>query len=285
MRSVFVTGTDTGVGKTVVAGALARAAAMAGCRTAVYKPFMAGGSDDTAALEAALAGVQGPAGGGGGEGRAGWVVRAEYKFDTPASPYTAARLEGKAVDTGAVLDRFAQLRQEYEAVIVEGIGGAMTPIRRDYFVADLARDMAVPSIIVAANGFDSGGHSAMAASHCERLGAHVAGFVVNRIHEYGYAGGALRNEITDITGLPVLATVRRRARGMRGKGGPAAPGDAGRMQSARAAVEACEHGDVDGAARIIFGPGNGGGQAAATWRRQRRMRMKERRRMKKRRRA
>ena len=283
MRSVFVTGTDTGVGKTVVAGALARAAAMAGCRTAVYKPFMAGGSDDTAALGAALAGVQGPAG-DGREGRAGWEVRSEYKFDTPASPYTAARLEGKAVDAGAVLDRFAQLRQEYEAVVVEGIGGAMTPIRRDYFVADLARDMAVPSIIVASNGFDSGGHAAMAASHCERLGAHVAGFVVNRIHEYGYPRGALCSEITDVTGLPVLATVRRRARGMRREGGTAAPDDAGWMQSASAAVEACEHGDVDGAARIIFGPGLGGGKAAAAWRKQRRMRMKMRRRMKKQRR-
>ncbi len=280
MRSVFVTGTDTGVGKTVVAGALARTAARAGCRTGVFKPFAAGGSDDAAVLESALADA---AGGGGGAGGGG-AARRGYAFATPASPYTAARIEGKSVDVGSVLGEFARMLREYEVVVVEGIGGAMAPILRDYFVADLARDMAVPSIIVTGNGFDATGHSAMAASHCRRRGAHVAGFVVNRTERDGHPVSLLREEIADVTGLPVLASVRnRRRRGGAGRGAAgAAPGGAGGQaggeagRSLYAAIGASRGGDVDGAARVIFGPGTGG-PAAARWRRQGRRRQERRR--------
>ena len=272
MRSVFVTGTDTGVGKTVVAGALARTAARAGCRTGVFKPFAGGGSDDAAVLESALADAAGGGGAGGGAARRG------YAFATPASPYTAARIEGKSVDVGSVLGEFARMLREYEVVVVEGTGGAMAPILRDYFVADLARDMAVPSIIVTGNGFDAAGHSAMAASHCRRRGAYVAGFVVNRTERDGHPVSLLREEIADVTGLPVLASVRNRRRG----GAGAAPGGAGGQaggeagRSLYAAIGASRGGDVDGAARVIFGPGTGG-PAAAKWRRQGRRRQERRR--------
>ena len=287
MRSVFVAGTDTGVGKTVVAGALARTAARAGCRTGVFKPFAAGGTGDVAALGAALA----DAGAAGEAGRGSPApARCSYAFAAPASPYAAARLEGMDIDIGAVLDRLAQMRREFEAVVVEGIGGAMAPIRKDYFVADLIRDMAVPAIIVTANRFDAPGHSAMAASCCRRRGAHVAGFVVNRIEEYGYEGAALRREIRNVTGLPVLASVKRSAGGggrrVRKVDIPApdsggAPPRLGRgaRRSARAAIDASKRGDVDGAARVMFGPGDGGAwEAASRWRLQSERRGRKRRR-------
>ena len=213
MRSVFVAGTDTGVGKTVVAGALARTAAVAGCRTGILKPFVSGGMDDLAVLGSALADAPARGGGGGAREQGAAAAQHVYAFDEPASPYTAARTEGKAIDIGRVLDKFAQMRREYEAVVVEGIGGAMTPILDGYFAADLARDMGVSSVIVTSNGFDAGGLSAMAASLCRQRGAHVSGFVVNRIEKYGYRAGVLRDEIAATTGLPVLATIRRPAAG------------------------------------------------------------------------
>ena len=268
MRPVFVTGTDTGVGKTVVAGALARTAASAGCATGVFKPFMAGGADDVSVLESALASAPAREGAGGGLGEGAASVRRGYAFGAPASPYTAARLEGIDIDVGSVLERFAQMLREYEAVVVEGIGGAMTPILRDYFVADLARDMCTPCIIVVPNRFDAAGHSAMAAHQCLRRGARVAGFVVNRVDSDGYMAASLREEIAEITGLPVLASVMNRARG----------GGGGAEQGARAAIGASRAGDVDGAASVMFGPGRGG-RAAAQWRRQSRKRREMRRRM------
>ena len=261
-RSVFVAGTDTGVGKTVVAGALARTAARAGCRTGVFKPFSAGGEDDVAALGAALADAQGGMGG----------ARTKYAFGAPASPYTAARLEGADIDVGSVLEEFRRMLHEYEAVVVEGTGGAMTPILRDYFVADLARDMGVPTIIVTGNGFDAAGHSAMAAFHCRGRGAHVAGFVVNRTEADGHPMHLLRKEVSDVTGLPVLASVENMRRGAAGAGGGAAAAAA-----ARAAIGASRRGYVDGAARVMFGK-EWGGAAAARWRRQARRRREMRRR-------
>ena len=287
-----MSGTDTGVGKTVVAGALARTAAAAGCRTAVYKPFMAGGTGDIAVLAAAAAAAAPAAGSaapGNDGGRAAGPVAAhyEYAFRTPASPYTAARLEGMSIDIGAVLDRLAQLRRDYEVVVVEGIGGAMTPLLRDYFVADLARDMVAPVAIVTSNGFDAAGHSAMAESSCRRRGAHVAGFVINCISEYGYVPAALRGEIGAVAEAPVLATVKRQKAGAPKGGGYDIAGalralgvdvqaGAGDIEpGAYAAIRAFEGGYVDGAARIIFGGGGGGG-AAARWREQRRKRRMQR---------
>ena len=285
MRSVFVAGTDTGVGKTVVAGALARTAAMAGCTTTVFKPFMTGSVDDIAA-----AGAAGTAGMPGKDGAhaAGRVASCyRYAFRTPASPYTAARLEGKTIDIGAVLDRLAQLRRDYEVVVVEGVGGVMTPLLRDYFVADLARDMVAPVVIVTANGFDAVGHSVMAESNCRRRGAHVAGFVTNRIRKYGYSLAALRHEINAVAEAPVLASVSRQPRDEGGDGGVDFVGMAmapdldmqfdakNAARSAYAAICASEDGYVDGAARVIFGAARSG--PAARWRQQRRQRRGRRR--------
>lgn len=285
MRSVFIAGTDTGVGKTVVAGALARTAAMAGCAATVFKPFITGSVDDIAAAGAAgTAGIPGKDG-AHAAGRVASYYR--YAFRTPASPYTAARLEGKTIDIEAVLDRLAQLRRDYEVVVVEGVGGVMTPLLRDYFVADLARDMVAPVVIVTANGFDAVGHSVMAESNCRRRGAHVAGFVTNRIKKYGYSLAALRHEINAVAEAPVLASVSKQPSGEEGDGGGvdfvgmAMAPNAGMQfdaknaaRSAYAAICASEDGYVDGAARVIFGAARGG--PAARWRRQRRQRRKRR---------
>lgn len=280
MRSVFVAGTDTGVGKTVVAGALARTAALAGCSAIVFKPFMTGGVDDIVA--AGAAGTTGMADKGDGHAAGRVASYYKYAFRTPASPYTAARLEGKTIDIGAVLDRLAQLRRDYEVVVVEGVGGVMTPLLRDYFVADLARDMVAPVVIVTANGFDAVGHSVMAESNCRRRGAHVAGFVTNRIRKYGYSLAALRHEINSVAEAPVLASVSKQPSGGEGGGGVDIVGMAmapnAEMQfnaksaarSAYAAICASEGGYVDGAARVIFGTGRGG--PAERWLQQKRQR-------------
>lgn len=279
MRSVFVSGTDTGVGKTVVAAALARTAARAGCRTATYKPFMSGGAGDVAVMGAAAAGL-----GAGGDG--GIVASSfKYAFKTPASPYTAARLEGVDIDIGAVLERFERMQRDSEAVVVEGIGGAMTPILRDYFVADLARDMMLPVVIVTSNGLDSVGHSAMAAHHCRRRGAHVAGFVVNYTDEDGYGRRVMSKEIGAVAGGRILASVKRHSEGTmpggeeletkmvaQAEGIPGIGPEGDIAASIYAAAGASDGGEVDGAARIIFGPGRAGGRAGARWRRQARKR-------------
>ena len=164
----------------------------------------------------------------------------------------------------------------------------MTPLLRDYFVADLARDMVAPVVIVTANGFDAAGHSAMSESSCRRRGAHVAGFVINRIRGYGYAASALRNEISVVAKAPVLASVKRHSGGAWGGGGGDVGAAAQALQgvdarieakdgarSVHAAIRASEEGWVDGAARVIFGTGRVGGPAAR-WRRQRRQRLRQR---------
>lgn len=266
MRSLFVTGTDTGVGKTVVAAGLARAAAKDGRRVAVYKPFAAGGLGDVEAAAGASRDLAAPAPAGmPGAGTPPVTSAFEYAFDTPASPYTAARLEGKSVDVGAVLDRLSRLRRDHHAVIVEGIGGAMTPILADYFVADLIRDMALPAVIVTTNRIGALNHSVMAALACRQRGAYAAGFVISRTDRRGYGRGVLRGDIEAVAGLPVLAEVGRagaapgrpgagaRARGTRDGGAGAGGIRRAAIGAAAVAVAVEESGGLDGVVRVMRG--------------------------------
>ena len=264
VRSLFVTGTDTGVGKTIVAAGLARAAAKSGRTVAVYKPFAAGGLDDVAVATGAPHNTAGPPPAGMPGADALPVHGAfEYAFDLPASPYTAARLERKSIDVGVVLDRISELRRGYQTVIVEGIGGAMTPILAGYFVADLIRDMVMPAVIVTTNRIGALNHSVMTALACRQRGAHAGGFVINRTDDGGYKRGVLRSDIEAVAGLPVLAEVEK-ARWGDAPGAEAARkrrdvgigADAGRRAVARAVAAAAlveESGDLDGVVRAMRG--------------------------------
>lgn len=270
MRSLFITGTDTGVGKTVVGASLASALVSAGRRVAVFKPFASGGVDDMAAMFNAAAIKCGIAP-GKARRAADLPISGAYKyvFYTPATPHTAARLEGKAVNIGAVMDRLSRLRRTHEAVVVEGIGGAMTPIQADYFVADLARDMLMQTVIVVPNKIGAPNHSVMTSAMCRQRGAHVAGFVINCTDKRGYAPGLLREDIEALTGAPVLATLRKRGimdipeidltiRDTGGGSQRAVRSVRGVAKSMAVAIALAEDGEVDGVARIMHGQGRGG---------------------------
>lgn len=137
-----------------------------------------------------------------------------------------------------------------EAVIVEGYGGAMTPIRRDHLVADLARDMGVPTVIVTGNGFDAAGHSTMAVSHCAGRGGPCGG-IRGQPHLEGRAAGVAAAQGVRRHGAARARVGREQAaQGGLDTGRPRGP-------TARAAIGASKSGDVDGAAGVVFGAGEG----------------------------
>ena len=226
MGSLFVAGTESGVGKTVVVAALARIAAESGALPVVYKPFMTDDAEDLEVMVAAIRGAMKMV-----PGRATIApmhCEGEYQFNAPVSPYTG--MLGEGVDVGYVMDGLAKLRRGVrhlveetamsmgaegtlqdtprgEVVMVEGYGGAMTPIRSDYFMADLIKDLEIPAIIVTTNRIGALGLSAMAALSCRERGVRLAGFVVNGIDPDGYDPAVLGEDIRDVTGTPVLAVL------------------------------------------------------------------------------
>ena len=204
MGSLFVTGTDTGVGKTCVTAGLASALRGKGVDVGVMKPFASGAaaarqagfrSEDARILaDAAQAGDPES------------LVNPEF-FPVPASPYTACRALGVEPKTDLAVSRFRELSGIHQTVLVEGIGGIMTPIRRDYFVADLVREMGLPAVIVAGTRMGTVNHAVMTVRTCEGYGIPVCGMIISDLGTGGYGAGDLACELEDLLGVRVLGTV------------------------------------------------------------------------------
>jgi dethiobiotin synthetase len=137
--SLFITGTDTGVGKTHIAARLLRLLRASGIRCAGMKPICCGDRRDAEALLAA-----------GSDSVTIDEVNPVW-LKTPAAPIVGTLMEKVTIDIERILAAFGVLQERVEHVIVEGTGGWLVPIRSDYFVSDLAAAMKLPVLVVAQN--------------------------------------------------------------------------------------------------------------------------------------
>ena len=174
---LFITGTDTGVGKTYVTALIARTLAAAGRRVGVYKPAASGCrrgggqlvSDDAAALWEAA----------GRPGELDWVC--PQRFEAPLAPHLAAHAEGKRLDPELLRSGLDRWLPQSEIVLVEGAGGLMSPLGDEEYVADLARDFGFPLVIVSRNvlGTINATLQTLIAAAALGEGLPVAGLVLN----------------------------------------------------------------------------------------------------------
>lgn len=175
---LFVTGTDTDVGKTAVAAAIVRQLAAEGRRVGVYKPVASGvtaaASDARRLWEAA-----------GGPLSIEQVC--PQAFTTPLSPPRAARAEGRRVDEALLRTGVTVWRAASEIVIVEGAGGLFSPAGDRSLNVDLARDLALPVVIVDAARLGAIGRSLMAVAAARAAGLAVAAVVLSHTHPLGGA--------------------------------------------------------------------------------------------------
>jgi len=173
--SLFVTGTDTGVGKTMVTAALARYATRCGLRTAIMKPC------ETGVLEPGRPGADAEL--------LRWAacctdddrLIAPYRFPAPLSPAQAAEQDGTSIDPGVIVEACSELGREKDILLVEGAGGLMVPIRGGYLMADLVRQLRMPLLVVSRPALGTINHTLLTiyAAHCMEL--PVAGFFINRM--------------------------------------------------------------------------------------------------------
>lgn len=197
MSGLFVTGTDTGVGKTYVTCALATALRARGRRVSVMKPVetgVAGQPEDALRLRAA-AGDPAPL-----------DDVCPYRLRRPLAPGVAARLEGLAIDLARLEALVARRLREADVLLVEGAGGLLVPIASSVTWADLAARLRLPLLVVAANRLGAINHCALTARVAEQLGIRVLGFVLSHpspAADESAAGNA--EAIAMLTCLPVLA--------------------------------------------------------------------------------
>jgi dethiobiotin synthetase len=163
----FLTGTDTGVGKTHVAALLVKARRRRGIDCVGMKPICCGARRDAELLHAASDGAI-PL----NDVNPVWLR-------TPAAPYTAAMIENRSVNVALIKSTFANLRRVHDSIIVEGVGGWLVPITREYFVSDLAAEIGLPIVVVVANKLGALNHTLLTVEAIRARGLTCAGIVLN----------------------------------------------------------------------------------------------------------
>jgi dethiobiotin synthetase len=126
----------------------------------------------------------------------------------PASPYDATKLLGSSVDMTLIFERFKKLLSMHEMLLVEGIGGIMTPITKNFFVSDMIKEMGIETIIVTRATIGTLNHTIMTCKMCKEYGIKIRGLVINNFDEKGTP--AEKNAPTtlyEITNIPILGTV------------------------------------------------------------------------------
>jgi len=173
--ALFVTATDTEVGKTAVASALAVLLRQRGRDVGVMKP-VASGCDEAGDGLVSADGVC-LARAAGVDDAHGLVCPVRLRH--PLAPSVAAELEGRRIDLSAVWDAARALADRHDCLIVEGIGGIMVPITGDYLVADMAAEFGVPLLVVARAGLGTINHSLLTVEFARSRGLDVAAIVLN----------------------------------------------------------------------------------------------------------
>ncbi|MGL4550004.1 MAG: dethiobiotin synthase [Gemmataceae bacterium] len=166
MRGLFITGTDTGVGKTRVACAIARAWRAQGRDFRVLKPVATGDGEDTRALGAAagdpdLAGIT------------------PFHFAAPAAPPVAARIEGRELSLADLIQAVRRRAAGTGALLVEGVGGLLCPLTAAETVADLIAALGLPAVVVARRSLGTLNHTLLTLEVARARGLDVRGVIVS----------------------------------------------------------------------------------------------------------
>jgi dethiobiotin synthetase len=205
---LFITGTDTEVGKTYVATHIAKDLVAAGHRVGVYKPVASECVSDGRQLVSEDAVALWEA--------AGHPLTLEavcpQRFQAPLAPHLAARNEGRELDTELMRSGISVWADECDIVIVEGAGGLMSPISDDEYFADVAYDLGYPTIVVAPNtiGVINQSLSALITAACFRDGIPIAGVILNdaRMIDGDVSMETNREQISSRSVSPVLTRLR-----------------------------------------------------------------------------
>ena len=199
-KGIFITGTDTGVGKTVVTAAIAWCLKRSGKDVAVMKPVQTGTELDVLTDIEFVQSVIGEK----------YSIQdvCPYRFKKPLAPLVASRLENRTIDIDKIISAYRSLVSAYEVVIVEGAGGLLVPINSDYLMSDLAEDLGTHLIVVARPGLGTLNHTVLTVKAAQSRGLSVLGVVISDFpSDPGDAERTNPGLMSEMTGVPILGVL------------------------------------------------------------------------------
>ena len=204
VKSFFITGTGTGVGKTIVTAGIAGHFLSNGRNVSIMKPVQTGTGKSVSDLETVKAIVPGitplPK-----------LLASPYSFSLPASPLLAAKSENREINPNTILKAFndASSRPDIDVLLVEGAGGLLVPLTEEFLMIDLISQMNIPAILVSAAGLGTVNHTLLSIEAMKKRNLKIAGIVINKMP---VNPGAVEKDnvktIEQIGGVPVIAVIR-----------------------------------------------------------------------------
>lgn len=200
-NGIFITGTDTGVGKTIFSAALAKLLKDKGVNVGVMKPVTTGCNELEGRLVSADAELL--------AWSAGIQVSPEiapYLLKEPIAPSAAAEMEHTKIEFSRIVAAYHRLSEEHDFVIVEGAGGLMVPLAGGLLVADLVKLLALPLLVVARPGLGTVNHTILTCFVARELGLDIRGTVINNFPDYPDSAESTAPHLIDsLSGVPLLA--------------------------------------------------------------------------------
>ncbi len=204
-KGIFITGTDTGVGKTIVTAILVRALKLKGYDVGVMKPIETGGfreghtilTRDCLFLKEIA------------EVEESIRVITPYPLENPLAPSVAASIEGIVIEVDRIIEAFNVLSARHDIVVVEGVGGLLVPVYKRYLLINLISDLGLPIIVVVRPTLGTINHSLLTINYAKKDGLSVLGFVINysQPYEQGIAEKTSPAVIEEMSNVPLLGTI------------------------------------------------------------------------------
>ena len=201
MKSLFITGTDTDVGKTYITAGLAITLRKMSIDVGVMKPFAAGvaqkkgfKSEDVEILSNAAQ-----------INDSETLVNPQF-FQISASPYTAWKKLKIKPKIPLILSSFKKLSKKHDMMLVEGMGGTLTPILKNYYITNLIKDMKIPTVIVTRSKVGTVNHTLMTVMMCQKYKIPIKGIIINNFDK-GYPINQLKKDLENLTGIKVLGSI------------------------------------------------------------------------------
>jgi dethiobiotin synthetase len=201
LKSLFITGTDTDVGKTYITAGLAITLRKMSIDVGVMKPFAAGiaqkkgfKSEDVEILSNAAQINDSES-----------LVNPQF-FPISASPYTAWKKLKIKPKIPLILSSFKKLSKKHEMMLVEGMGGTLTPILKNYYITNLIKDMKIPTVIVTRSKVGTVNHTLMTVMMCQKYKIPIKGIIINNFDK-GYPINQLKKDLESLTGIKVLGSI------------------------------------------------------------------------------
>lgn len=199
-KGIFITGTDTGVGKTVASAVIATLLRRKGHSVGVMKPITSGCAERDGILVSEDAELLAHA--------AGVPLTSDctpYLLRAPLAPSLAASLDGVRIDFSVISDAYRRLADSYEYLIVEGAGGLMVPIAGGLLMSDLASHLGLPIAVVARPNLGTINHTLLTTFCARSMGLEVKGVIINRYPNHpGQAEESAPHLISSLSGCLLL---------------------------------------------------------------------------------